>query len=653
MHARLEPVRHAFTYPVYFYGFDLDELPLLSEMVRGFKYNRRALVSLFDSDYLDDVAGTIREKLNRFLALARRGNEVARVFLVTSARYFGYVFNPVSFYYCYGADGSLRCAVAEVNNTFRERHLYILDEPEFRAGAAHFRARKCFHVSPFNDMRGEYLFFFSPPEPILDIRVDIVREGRVVFKSQIAGKAVPLDTKHLMATILRHPVAAALTMPRIMTQAAQLYVRKRLPVYTKPAPSGTLTIRTAPATTWERICERFVTRLFERLETGSLAVRFPDGTTRSFGGQRAGVGASMDIRQPSFFARLVRDGEIGLGDAYMLGEWDTPDVASVISLFIENRGRLEDGDLRMARIGRFFNRVRHLARRNTVRGSRRNISAHYDLSNEFFKIWLDPTMMYSAAFFERPDQSLEEAQRAKMRKLMRAARLDRKHHVLEIGSGWGAFAIAMAREIGCRVTSITISERQLEEARARAEAAGVSDRVEFRLCDYRHIEGSYDRIVSIEMLEAVGREYFGAFFSTLERVLKPDGVAALQVITIPDQRYEAYSRSTDWIQKHIFPGGHLPSLGALVEAMTKHSNLHVESVENIGPHYAITLRRWLEQFDARIDEIRALGYDEIFIRKWRYYLGYCEAAFATRALDDLHIVITRACNPSLRLPYRN
>ncbi len=650
-HARLAPERHAFSYPVYFFGLDLDELPALRGRVRGLGYNRASLFTLRDRDYLDEGAGSIRQKLDRFLKMTAAGDDVARVFLVTSARFLGYVFNPVSFYYCYAADGSLRCAVAEVNNTFKERHLYLLDRPEFAGGIARFHAPKAFHVSPFNDRGGEYAFSLSPTHPRVDVRVDIVRDGRVVFKSQLEGKALPLDTKHLAGTVARFPFSALMTMPRIMTQAAQLYFRRKLPVFTKPAPSSGMTIRAPASSGWERFCERMLTGVLERVERGTLELTRPDGSSRTLGGRTPGAAAALRIRAPSFFARLARDGEIGLGEGYMLGEWDSPDLTALIALLIENRDRLDDGDLRMARLGRAFNRAAQRARRNTVAGSRRNISAHYDLSNDFFKLWLDPTMLYSAAVFEHPGQSLEDAQRAKMRRLIEAARIGPRHHVLEIGSGWGGFAIEAARRTGCRVTSITISKRQFEEARARAGAAGLADRIEFKLLDYRAIEGRYDRIVSIEMLEAVGREYFASYFQTLDRALAPDGVAALQVITIPDQRYEAYSRSVDWIQKHIFPGGHLPSLGALVRAMTEHSALHVESVENIGPHYAPTLRRWREAFEAALPAVRALGYDEIFIRKWRYYLCYCEAAFATRALDNLHLVLTRAGNPSLRLAY--
>jgi cyclopropane-fatty-acyl-phospholipid synthase len=650
-HARLEPTPHTFSYPVYFLGIDLDELPSLPERVRAFGYNQRRLFAIHDRDYLDDAAGSIREKLRRFLKSLARGDEVTRIFMVTAARFMNYVFNPVTFYYGYGADGLLRCAVAEVNNTFRERHLYLLDNPAFENETAHFHKPKAFHVSPFNDLKGEYAFSFSPPLPALDVHVDLIRDGRVVFKSQLAGKALPLDTKHLAGTLARYPLAAALTMPRIMTQAAQLYFRKKLPVFTKPAPLSEATIRVAPPTAWERVCARLTLDVLGRMERGTLDLTLPDGSRRRLGGAAPGPAAEVRIRDNAFFARTARDGEIGLGDGYMLGEWDTPDITSFISLLIENRHRLDDGDVRMARVGRALNRALHLARPNTRAGSRRNISAHYDLSNDFFKLWLDPTLMYSAAVYAHAGQSLQDAQVNKIRRLIQAARIGPEHHVLEIGSGWGGFALEAARTTGCRVTSITVSQRQLEEAQARAAAAGLADRVTFELRDYRNVEGRFDRIVSIEMLEAVGRSFLGTYFSALDRALKPDGLAAIQVITIPDQRYEAYSRSVDWIQKHIFPGGHLPSLGALCAAMTAHSSLHVESVENIGPHYAPTLRAWRDAFEANLPDIRALGYDEVFIRKWRYYLAYCEAAFATRALDNLHLVLTRTGNPSLRLAY--
>lgn len=640
-HARVEPVPHGFRYPLYFYGLDVDELPELARRIPWFGYNRRRLVAIHDRDYLDRSPGTIRDKLLRFLRAQGLHEDVAGIYLVTSARYFNYVFNPVSFYYCYGADGTLRCTVAEVNNTFGERHLYVLPMGGAGHAAAQGSAPKAFHVSPFNDMEGDYTFSFSAPSPQLDVRVDLLKQGRVVFRSQLAGDALPFTARNLAATLARYPFAAALTFPRIVAQAARLYFRRRLGVFRKPPPSSALTIRTAPPTILQRASLKLLTPVLARLRRGTLRLELPGGETRTFGGAEPGAEVAIAVRDHAVFTRLLRDGDIGLGESYTRGAWETPDLTAVIRFFIENRDRLDGGDVGSAIVGRALNRLLHAARGNTTRGSRRNIAAHYDLSNEFFRLWLDPTMLYSCAVYRDPRETLEEAQRNKLDAILRLARIGAGHRVLEIGSGWGAFAIEAARRTGCHVTSVTVSAQQLELARQRARDAGVADRVDFRLCDYRQIEGRFDRIVSIEMLEAVGHRHLGAYFAACERALEPDGRAVLQVITIPDQRYEAYRRSVDWIQKHIFPGGHLPSLTAIGNAMTRNSNLNIESVDSIGPHYARTLRAWRERFLAAVPQVKALGFDDVFIRKWTYYLCYCEAAFATRALNTLHLVLAR------------
>lgn len=647
LHSRHTPIPHRFRYPLYFYGFDLDELPSLRNSTRLFGYNRRGIVSLHDRDYLDESPGTIHDKLRRLLARHGVADNPERVFLVTSARYLNYVFNPVSFYYCYGADGNLSCFLAEVNNTFRERHLYLLPYPRRTESGFEGEARKAFHVSPFNDMDGTYRFRFSTPRPALDVHVDIRRDERIVFESCLRGHAVPFQRDNLRTTLLRHPVGAALTFPRILAQAAVLYGRKKLRVYPKPPPSSEMTIRTAPATMIDRFCQTSTKRLLDRTKRGTLQVRLPTGDAWTFGGREPGVAAALSVRSPGFFTRIVRDGEIGFGEAYMTGEWTSDNPTAVVRFFIENQDLLDFRNIATAFLGEALNRVLHVARPNTQFGSKKNISAHYDLSNEFFSLWLDRTMMYSAAVYESPGDTLEDAQLRKLRRLIDRARIEPRHHVLEIGSGWGAFAIEAVRRTGCRVTSVTVSERQLEFARERAAEAGLADRIDFQLCDYRRVQGRFDRIVSIEMIEAVGHDYLGGYFANCERLLSPDGLLVLQAITIPDQRYEGYRKSVDWIQKHIFPGGHLPSLGALVDAMTRSSRFHVESVENIGVHYARTLREWRLKFLQQRDAVRALGFDEMFLRKWEYYLAYCEAAFATRTLDDLHLVLTRPCNRSL------
>jgi cyclopropane-fatty-acyl-phospholipid synthase len=286
-------------------------------------------------------------------------------------------------------------------------------------------------------------------------------------------------------------------------------------------------------------------------------------------------------------------------------------------------------------------KLRYLARPNNRPGSRRNIRRHYDLSNDFFRTFLDDSMAYSCAIFQDPDDSLETAQQRKFQAVIAKAHLGPGDHLLEIGCGWGGFAIAAARRTGCKVTGITISREQYRLARQRVQAAGLQHRIRILLRDYRDLRGRFDKIVSIEMLEAVGHGYYGAFFKQLDRLLAPGGIAVLQSITIPDQRYEAYRRSHDWIQKHIFPGGLLPSLTVLTRTMTRHSRLMVEAVENIGPHYAATLAAWRRRFVANRERVTEMGFDRVFQRKWIYYLGSCEAGFAERVLGDLQLVLTR------------
>jgi cyclopropane-fatty-acyl-phospholipid synthase len=286
--------------------------------------------------------------------------------------------------------------------------------------------------------------------------------------------------------------------------------------------------------------------------------------------------------------------------------------------------------------------ILHRLRRNTRRGSRRHIRAHYDLSNDLFALFLDPTMTYSSAVFGAPDEPLRAAQERKFAHFGDALQLGPDDHVLEIGCGWGGFARFAATRYGCRVTGITISEAQRDLAAARVHAEGLSPRVEIRLCDYRDVRGRFSKIVSIEMLEAVGRAHWRRFFAACHDVLAPGGLIGLQVITMPDHRFEAYARRCDWIQKHIFPGGILPSLGELCRAMAADAPFTIRELTDIAPHYARTLARWRATFFERLPQVRALGFDERFVRMWDYYLASCEGAFRARALGTLQLVLARA-----------
>jgi cyclopropane-fatty-acyl-phospholipid synthase len=645
MHARLKPVLHEFAYPVYFYAFDLDELPSLPGELgpKLFGYNRHAIVSIWDKDYLSRESGSIKEKLLRYLAAEGCSQALGRIMLVTSARCLNYVFNPVSFYYCYSPDGMLLYSVAEVNNTFGERHLYVLKNTEAapQGFAARYTVPKDFHVSPFNDMKGDYDFFFSALDEKLDVRINIVRDGEVVFRSRQWGASVKLSKAALRRVLLRYPVTAALTVPRITWQAAKLYFGKRLPVFHKPSPQSDTTIRVNPPNFRERLAARIILKAFESIHRGKLEVLLPEGELRTFQGSEPGSAGVLRVRQWSFFWKTLRAGGIGLGETFQQGEWESSNPAAVLKVLIENRASLEHLNRRFSFPTRLWNRAWHLFRRNSRKGSSKNIQAHYDLSNDFFRLFLDKSMTYSCAIFKDPSEGLEDAQMRKVDAMISKARINADCHVLEIGSGWGTLAIEVAKRAGCRVTTITLSHEQLRYVQERIKNEGLEGRVEVKLCDYRDVQGSFDRVLSVEMLEAVGHEYLGTFFAAIDRVLKPEGIAVIQVITMPDHRYAVYRRGCDWIQKYIFPGSLLPSLTALSQASTKSSRLLVEAIENIGPHYAHTLLEWRKRFMLAKHNVERIGFDLYFQRTWEYYLAYCEAAFATRTLNVLQLVYVR------------
>ena len=392
--------------------------------------------------------------------------------------------------------------------------------------------------------------------------------------------------------------------------------------------------------------QRVLEGLLERVRVGGLELHGTDGSVRTFGDVEHPLQARIDVHDERAYARIVHGGSVGLGESYVRGQWSSPDVVTLIRLLIANRPALRRVSPR-ALVNLLVDRVVHLLRGNRPGRARKNIIAHYDLSNELYATFLDSSMTYSCARFTEPGQSLEDAQRAKLVGIAERARLEPGLDILEVGCGWGAFSVLAAREYGCRVTAITLSDAQAEHVRALVAREGLEGRIEVRIQDYRHVTETFDRIVSIEMLEAVGHRYLGRYFSTLDRLLRPDGLAVVQVITIPDQRERAYRRRPDFIQRAIFPGGHLPSLTTITRAMTRRSRLMVEELENLGPHYAETLRSWRERFLANADRVQRIGFDRTFLRLWEFYLAYCEGAFLSRYLNNLQLVLTRTSNGTL------
>ncbi|MBC7982719.1 MAG: class I SAM-dependent methyltransferase [Candidatus Obscuribacterales bacterium] len=391
------------------------------------------------------------------------------------------------------------------------------------------------------------------------------------------------------------------------------------------------------------VAERALRARLAGLRLGRITI--VDGTQPEshFGhcNDQCNLNVTLRVHDARFWSEVAFGGSIGAGEAYMQGFWSVSDLTTLVRILLLNRNVLDGMETGLARLTGPIQKSLHWLNRNTRTGSKRNIAAHYDLGNDFFQLFLDRTMMYSSAIFEHVDMTLEQAQLVRLERVCRRLQLTANDHLLEIGTGWGGMAIYAARHFGCRVTTTTISARQQELARQRISQAGLSDRITVLLKDYRDLEGEYDKLVSIEMIEAVGDAFYGEYFAKCSRLLKDNGCMLLQAITIVDQRYDQARRAVDFIQRHIFPGSTIPSVTAMLQSITAASNMKLNHLEDIGPHYATTLRHWRERFFANIERVRALGYSESFIRMWEFYLCYCEGAFIERATGDVQMLLVK------------
>lgn len=637
-HERTHEVTHGFDYDLHLYALDIDELDQLERDTIWFGHNRLRPLALHDRDYLHHGNEGLRDKVLRVLRESGVDFAPSRIVLITALRQFHYVFNPASFFYCYDASDRLACVLVQVNNTFGETHLYVLT-PEGEHGS--FGAGKAFHVSPFFPRRGRYEFMFSEAGEELAISITYFLDEQPALKASFTGAARPVTGRNLARMLLRHPLRAVLTVPRIVAQAARLYFRRKLAVYPKPEPASSMTIRQAPPTVLDRLGKWALGRFLRQLDHGQLTLGLPDGSEEVFGLSGTGPKAELAVHRSRFFSRVMLSGDIGFGEAYVDGDWSSPELVRLLCLLAQREEVLNDRRFWPALAGRALNYVTHLRRPNTVAGSRRNIGEHYDLGNDFYRLFLDPTMSYSGGIFKSAEDSLEDSQHAKMHAIIDMAGLGPDDHVLEIGCGWGGFALEAVRRTGCRVTGITISKEQFEWATRRVQEEGMEKNISILLTDYRHVQGSFSAIVSIEMLEAVGHRNLPVYFQTLDLLLAPDGRAVLQVITMPDQKYQAYRLGSDWIRKHIFPGGHLPSVGAMARAMGARSRLGITRMDDIGLHYARTLELWRLALISHGDEAMKLGFDQKFLRKWEYYFSYCEAGFRSRTVRNYQLLLSR------------
>ena len=383
-----------------------------------------------------------------------------------------------------------------------------------------------------------------------------------------------------------------------------------------------------------RFYKRNLLKFLAKIEKGTITIN--DDSSQTFGSGEPKV--TIEVVSPRFYKRTILGGDLGFAESYAKSEWFTDNLTDLITILILNKDNLSGLDVKWSFLTKLFAKLGHWRRKNTLSGSKRNIQEHYDLSNEMFMTFLDKSMTYSCGFFENETDSLYQAQINKIDKILDKANIQADNHILEIGSGWGALAKRAVERTGCKVTTITLSERQYEYVEKLIENEGLKDNIDIKLVDFRNIEGSYDRIISVEMIEAIGFELFNPYFSRIEELMRPDGTAVIQAITYPDKNYDQYRKGCDFIQKFIFPGSLLPSVESMENSINL-TNLKLKDIEKIGPHYATTLNLWNQNFNQNIDEIKKMGFDQYFINLWNYYFSYCEAGFANNTIDDVQLVM--------------
>jgi cyclopropane-fatty-acyl-phospholipid synthase len=404
----------------------------------------------------------------------------------------------------------------------------------------------------------------------------------------------------------------------------------------------TATLKAKAPSSIDRLAKQMVFRLLGALQFGQIVIR--DGEDRWTFGTDQTLAAHITVRDSTFYRQVVFGGSIGAGESYIDHLWDVDDLAVLSRIMVLNMDLLDRMERGLGWVLQIFRLLGHAVNSNSRKGSKRNILAHYDLGNEMYRAFLDPTMMYSSAIYPSASSTLEEASQHKLETICRKLDLQPTDRVIEIGSGWGGFAIHAARNYGCHVTTTTISDAQYAEAKSRIEAAGLADRITLLQSDYRDLHGSFDKLVSIEMIEAVGRKYLPTFFKKCGELLAENGTMLLQAITIRDHKYDQYARSVDFIQRHIFPGGHVPSVTKMLNLITEKTDMVVRSLDDFGLDYARTLRDWRGRFTRTFPALREHGYDERFRRLWEYYLCYCEGGFQERSISVVHLVASRPGN---------
>ena len=640
-HKRFLPVEHEFKYPVYFFSLDLAELEQLHRQCAGFSVNRFNFFSFFEKDYLYGFKGSLMTRVKQFLLDQGAKEDVSAIRLITTPKFLGKGFNPVSFYYCFGQDNNLIYVIAEVNNTFRQSHTYLLNRNDFDNNKFGFSAKKIFHVSPFFTVDGNYKFKLSNLGKNATFEIDYYKENDRLLYAILSGKQRMFTSFNLLKTLVQFPFSILLTFPRIVFEAIRLFFIKKLTWYHKPMSAADDTFSKQKPTWLQALYLSVLQKRLNKLDEHSLVLELPNKEKVEYGDVSSSHKVYLTILDYRFLNFIVTRGAMGFGEAYMMGYWKSKDVVKLMMFFIKHRSLLYERKGLLSNLIKPIFYLQHKLLPNTVEGSKKNIQEHYDLGNDFFSTFLDESMLYSSALYPKKDMTLEHAQEAKIAEIIDKLDIQKQHHVLEIGSGWGTLAIEMAKRTGCKVTTITISQKQFEYVKKRLKDENIGENVDVILKDYRLQEGLFDRVVSIEMIEAVGHKFLPVYFNKINDLLADNGKLFIQGITMPDELYDTYRKSSDWIRKYIFPGGHLPSLGIINKIISESTTLTLDTCSNIGIDYAETLKDWRNRFEQEINSIKSMGFDQKFINKWIYYFIYCEVGFRTDLIHNHQMVFSK------------
>lgn len=610
----------------------LNSLPL-------FEKNTRILFSIHDANYLTPGQNSLKEKLTLFLKKEAPNIDYTEALMLTCPTFFGLNFNPVSFFYLLNSSQDIIAIIAEVHNTYKEKHLYLLTTPTEKKDYLIFENVKNFHVSPFFTVDGKYRFIFSKNMDNIEITINYFKGSKLMFNANLKLTTESLTGKRFTSMAGNYIHTAVTTFPRILIQATILKFKHKLRHFKNQGLKSPNSFSRKSPTIVNKLAITLLNKYLKKIDTLGLEINCPDGSALSYGQPSSKKLAKINVLDYRFFNLLVLKSDIGLADAYIKKYWDTDSLETVFEVFIANESLLKTSNVFIS-FYRTINKIQHQLRKNNISKAKKNIYEHYDLGNRFFELFLDKNRVYSSAIYSSPSESLEDAQINKINQALTMADVQPSHRILEIGSGWGALAIHAATTIGCHVTTVTISEEQYNHVKAEINKRHLDALIEVKLMDYRLLSGKYDRIISIEMLEAVGHDYLTTYFKKCYDLLNRNGKAMFQCIMIPNNRYESYRNSQDFIQKYIFPGGHLPSMVAIKQA-SKMANFNWMMSTTITDHYVKTLRTWEKTFLEKKDQILSMGFGHEFIQMWVYYFNYCSAGFNANFIQNEQFVIEK------------